>query len=321
MISTVLITTLAGTAKATIDNLTHVLSSRQPSVAITSLPPNHVIAVLALIFWTSQVQDQHIAGLHRSLVQGLTETTLSFVLNFDQQIASLQLEDMKKLNMLRQAIRDPMYKMLLATAKTYAEAFDAIMSSTSWELALPSTPTSSSTQNSVAYPTQSVGMLPKPTELPKPANLQVNAVSVEEANRLSQLCNTLEQVEKQFRSMIPVDTRDKHPNPHQRQQGHSPAARVSTQCTYCSKYNHTEAVCRKKERDTLQQRSNESQSQTNGPLTKEVAPVGLTANSSDSSKQKPFNNNRNASNPRQFGQPPQQPHTVDTKPWYQGPKN
>ena len=152
--------------------------------------------------------------------------------------------------MLVNGLRESTFKMFVSTQKVYSVALEGLINATHWEVQSTSSSTSTPTTTATAVTSspapsapQNTSLLQKPIELPK--QTQVNAIQFDE-ERLLRICNTLDNIEKQFRATLPVDMQKR---PEQQPRSHYSSSKPPVSCTYCSRLNHTVDACRKKQYD------------------------------------------------------------------------
>lgn len=90
---------LTGNASTTFSYWGQSLWQSPPPIAITHLPLNHVVAALALKYWTLEVAQNHVVKLTQTLKQQPKESTEHFIMRFDLGTQNLQLHDSQRVQM------------------------------------------------------------------------------------------------------------------------------------------------------------------------------------------------------------------------------
>ena len=101
----VLASCLTGDAQEAFLNWQSKLRDTLKNTDINHIPANHLVAALAVRFWSTDIREQHVANLSLSLKQRNDEKVSVFISRFKREVEGLKIQDDKLLQMLSNAIQ------------------------------------------------------------------------------------------------------------------------------------------------------------------------------------------------------------------------
>ena len=260
---------LTGAAKEAYIDWEQSLMEPPNQVDINHLPTNHIVAALATKFWTSNIRDEHIGNLSKTLKQKSDEKAQTFISRFKREVRGLDIPDHQLFTMLSKGLHvhsgapTPHYNSTFATYCAILENWVVTADERS--------PSSMSTTLSTSNPFARVNAI-ETTTIPTPNP----AISVPLEKLLTQVLEGQKALQQQQQEFIQTERAKQQmmapPKPMAQSQttwtkgqqssfgshknkdsnhGQAPPRPVSkydkdVTCTFCKKIGHSETACHRK---------------------------------------------------------------------------